>query len=220
MTLYRIVEHLDKVKYLRLCLVSSSVDLLFRNALLEGCKKALSDRVVVTISAATHRRLKVILFEESKVIGVALLTSLITMGQYPLFGLPLPYRDHQCSYHQISVDVLVHRPTYCPARKQIQNRGDIEKSFVGSHVRDIADPCLIRFAGIKITLENIIGDAACFSALHVSTFIPYLGFEPVLAHDSSNAVDAAGLARVSHVSMNPRASVSSTTGDEERLYLL
>lgn len=99
MTLYRIVEHLDKVKYLRLCLVSSSVDLLFRNAFLEGCKKALSDCVVVTISAATHRRLKVILFEESEVVGAAVLTSLITMDQYPLFGLPLPYRGHQCWYH-------------------------------------------------------------------------------------------------------------------------
>ena len=66
MTLYRIVEHLDKVKYLRLYLVSSNVNLLFRNALLEGCKKALSDGVVVTISAATQRRLKVNLFDESK----------------------------------------------------------------------------------------------------------------------------------------------------------
>jgi len=55
MTLYRIVEHLDKVKYLRLCLVSSSVDLLFRNAFLEGCKKALSDRVVVKISVTLKR---------------------------------------------------------------------------------------------------------------------------------------------------------------------
>ena len=120
----------------------------------------------------------------------------------------------------MSVDILAHGPTYYPARKQIQNPGDIEKSFVGSHVRDIADPCLIRFAGIKVALENITGDAACFPALHVSTFIPYLSFEVVFAHDSSNAVDAAGLACVSHVSVNPRASVSSTTGDVERLYLL
>jgi hypothetical protein len=38
---------------------------------------------------------------------------------------------------------------------------------------------LIRFAGIKVALENITGDAACFPALHVSTFIPYLSFEVV-----------------------------------------
>ena len=93
MTLYRIVEHLDKVKYLRLCLVSSSVDLLFRNAFLEGCKKALSDCVVVTISAATHRRLKVILFEESEVVGAAV-TPLLELDSNAIWCLANPGKSN------------------------------------------------------------------------------------------------------------------------------
>ena len=120
----------------------------------------------------------------------------------------------------MSVDIFVHRPAHHPAGEQIQNRGDLEEPFVGSHVRDITDPCLIRFIGIKVSLENITGDAARFAALYVSTFVPYLSFQPVLAHNSSNPMHAAGLARVSQASMNPRASVSSTAGDVEHLYLL
>ena len=55
MTLFGIVKHLDKIKYLSLRFVPVRVNLLSDNPLFKRGKKALSNGVVVAVPTSAHR---------------------------------------------------------------------------------------------------------------------------------------------------------------------
>jgi len=64
MALNRIVEHLDKIKYLPLA--SSLVEYIFRlvTRFLNVAKKAFCDGIIITIHPSTHRRYRLVLVHE------------------------------------------------------------------------------------------------------------------------------------------------------------
>jgi len=68
MSLYRIVEHLNKIKYLRPCIISCRVYLSLCNAFFERGKEAFGDRIVMAVSSPTRRGLKIVCLQECHVI--------------------------------------------------------------------------------------------------------------------------------------------------------
>jgi hypothetical protein len=92
--LYGIVEHLNKIKYLGLNFCLCRVDLSPGDALFKCSKKAFSDRVVVALTPATHRRLKVILAHKPKLVRTAVLAALIAVNEHCILRLALPHRHY------------------------------------------------------------------------------------------------------------------------------
>lgn len=104
MSPFAVVEHLDVIDDVGACIAPCCVDVLFDPLTLEQLKEALSNGVVVTVTAPAHACLQVVICQEVLPVVTNVLTALIRMHGDGSFRSPALHRHQQRIEHQLPLN--------------------------------------------------------------------------------------------------------------------
>ena len=124
---------------------------------LECAEKAFHGRVVKAIAGAAHADLAMLDSQSLLIKITGVLAALIRMMEQVSRGAALRDRHVPSLLHQGGFHVLLHGPAHHAARKQIQDRSQVQPAFGGIDVGDIAHPFSIGRRRRKILVEQIGG---------------------------------------------------------------
>jgi len=135
--------------------LAPGVKLLIGTFALERAEKAFHGCVVKAIAGAAHADLAMLGSQGMLIKITGVLAALVRVVEEVSRWLTLRDRHVPGLLHQRGFHVFVHSPAYHAARKQIQDRSQVQPAFSGVDVSDVTHPFSIGRRRRKILVEQI-----------------------------------------------------------------
>src|SRR5262249_47258297 len=116
--------------------------------------------------------------------------------------------------HELTLDRGAGRPADDLAREEVHHHGQVQPALPSANVRDVGHRDLVPACDCKFTLQKVGDQNGRLTDGDTSGPIPVQGSPVVLAHETSDAMLAAGLSRFPEVEKDPWRTVKAGTGDE------
>lgn len=142
MSTLAIIKNLDVLDDFVRCRLTCREVLVMHELGFEGRPKTFRRRVVVTIPGATHRALHFKLPQHALIVVCAILASAVTVEKQPRWRSMTRYRAEQCTCHQVMRHALTERIPDNLTGKEIFNPREVQPTFLGRDVSDVADPLI------------------------------------------------------------------------------
>ena len=153
----------------------------------ERSKKAFYARIVIRASRRAHGALNAVFSKLTFVCSATVLTSAAAVENKSLVSPSKSQGIGQRSFTQFPVDVFAHFITDHLFVFQIQNGSKLNPPHVGGNIGNISCPEFIKFIGQKVAFDFVFAIHTITFCLSVRfPFLPSLGIESVLSHNSSN----------------------------------
>src|SRR5207247_2073181 len=116
-----------------------------------------------------------------------------------------------------AVDALAHREADDAAREQVEDRSEVQPSLRGPDVGDVRHPSEVGCVGLKLTVEDVLGDGQVVLGVRCGLETPLpAALETKLAHDAGDALAAhSDASSLQQLLLHARAAVR-TAADLER----
>jgi hypothetical protein len=156
-TTFAVIEHLDVEVYTPLRLLVGSVVITANSFGLQLAEETLGRGIVPAVAATAHA-----LPDPEKRQAVAegaggVLAAAIAVKDQLAAGAAMGDGHVESLQDQFRPHVVGHRPTDDLARKEVEDRADVEPPFVGRNVGDVGDPLLVRPRRREITVQEVLG---------------------------------------------------------------
>ena len=134
---------------------------------LEGAEQCLRAGVVPAVALAAHRGRDATLVERLVELVAGILTAAIAVEDQRsvLAGRALEPGHLQRVDDELASHAVAHRPAHDPATEQIYNYGQIQPSFFGWDISNIARPCPVRRSHGEVAIEQVGRDRKAMPAV-------------------------------------------------------
>ncbi len=206
-----IVEHLDVIEDVRSRRLPVRIDPALDAFALQQLEKALSDRIVMAVTPATHAGDQVVGLEKVLPVITGVLTALIRMNDDFSHRLASPHRHQQRPHDQVRFHARLHRPADHLSREQIQHHGQKQPTFMRSDIGDVGHPGGVRLRDIELALQVVRRDNRRTPALvSLVLLVADLGLDVILMRQPFNAAFTARLAQIPQVVVNLAVTIHAT----------
>src|SRR3989338_716862 len=125
---------------------------------LERMEKALSNRIVVTITLPAHALDKAISIQYIPKISARILNPSIRMEDASQGRAPPPYSLIQCLNHQVRSQSITHGPSDYLSGIEVQNHYQIQPAFQCWNIRNIRGPYSVWLLCHKVLTQKILSN--------------------------------------------------------------
>jgi len=152
-----VIKHLDVMDHITSRVAPITVEHSGRPFGFQTVKETLRNSIIPAIALSTHTADRPIAFQKFLVITTGILTATVGVMNQSLSRLPPPISHRKSFRGKRCLHVLAHRPADNFSRVQVDDHSQIQPSFHGPQIGNVAAPHSIGSNHLKISIQKIRG---------------------------------------------------------------